>query len=262
MQTVQFNRAKYEADYLRQHSRYERYAYKQFKSALNEQVKPCLEHLRTYGSLTNNLVDLLVTRRPITAAYQTVWTKIGVLHASWTMKSVNSMGRKSLLSLFSDKWRQLMQHFFETESADLVTDVTETTRDKIKQALADSESLPISERATYLETTLGSDGFNRSRSLMIARTETTRAANKGAMLGNSDADYETVKQWISIIDANTRPDHVDANGQQVNNEDYFVVGGFQCMYPGDISLPASESINCRCCSAYIPIIVNGLPVLK
>lgn len=262
MKTVQFNRTKYEADYLRQHSRYERYAYKQFKSALNEQVKPCLDHLRTYGSLTDNLVDLLVTRKPITAAYQTVWTKIGVLHASWTMKSVNSMGRKSLLSFFSDKWRQLMQHFFETESADLVTDVTETTRDKIKQALADSENLPISERATYLETTLGSDDFNRSRSLMIARTETTRAANKGAMLGNADADYETVKQWIAVEDASTRPTHRDADGQIVGNDEMFTVGSSECMYPGDASLPAAESINCRCTAAYVPVIVNGLPVLK
>lgn len=262
-QTVQFNSAQYSADFVRQHHSYERYAYKQFKSALNEQVNQCLIHLRAYGSLTDNLIDLLVTRKPIENAYRTVYVKVGSLHAGWTMKRINGMGRKSLLGYLSEKWKQLMETFFLNESADLVTDVTETTRDRIKQALADSEELPISQRASYLEETLNSPDFNRSRSLMIARTETTRAANKGATLGNLDADYETVKQWISILDSNTRPDHVDANGQQVNNLDYFIVGGYQCQYPGDASLPAKESINCRCCLAYVPLVNSlGLPILK
>lgn len=261
--TVKFNSAEYSQAFVRQHSRYERYAYKQFKTALNEQVQPCISHLRTYGSLTDNLIDLLVTRKPIEVAYRTVYIKVGSLHAGWTMKRINAMGRKSLLSYFSEKWKRLMGAFFENESAELVTDVTDTTRERIKKALADSEALPMSQRADYLENTLDSPDFNRSRSLTIARTETTRAANKGATLGNADADYETDKIWLAVMDANTRPDHVDANGQQVANEEYFVVGGYQCQYPGDAALPAKESVNCRCCLAFVAVSDEfGLPILK
>ncbi len=263
MQTIQFNSDHYRDAYLKQHNRYEKYAYKQFKAALNEQTNACLSHLKTYGSLTTALIDLLVRRKPVEDAYRAVYTKVGVLHAAWTMKAINTMGKKSLFSYFSDKWRQLMEAFFLNESADMVTDVTETTRDKIKQALADSEELPISQRATYLEKELGSEDFNRSRSLMIARTETTRAANKGASLGNLDADYETAKQWIAVLDSNTRPDHANADGQIVPNLDTFNVGGYECQYPGDATLPAKESINCRCCVAYVPLVgANGLPILK
>jgi len=261
--TVQFNSAEYSADFVRQHSRYERYAYKQFKAALNEQVKPCVEHLKNYGSLSDSLIDLLVTRKPIENAYRTVYIKVGSLHAAWTMRKINGMGRKGLFSYLSEKWKQLMENFFINESAELVTDVTDTTRERIKKALAYSEELPISQRATYLENTLDSPDFNRSRALTIARTETTRAANKGATLGNADADYETIKQWISVIDSSTRPDHVDANGQQVPNGEYFVVGGNECQYPGDASLPANQSINCRCCLAFVAVSDEfGLPILK
>lgn len=261
--TVQFNSAEYSADFVRVHHSYERYAYKQFKAALNEQVKPCIEHLKTYGSLSDSLIDLLVTRKPIESAYRTVYVKVGSLHAAWTMRKINGIGRKGLFSYLSEKWKQLMENFFINESAELVTDVTDTTRERIKKALADSEDLPMSQRATYLENTLDSPDFNRSRALTIARTETTRAANKGATLGNADADYETVKLWISVLDSNTRPTHVDADGQQTTNGGYFVVGGFECQYPGDVSLPAKEVCNCRCTIAFVPVTsADGLPILK
>jgi len=263
--TVNINIAEFELQWRKLHGGYERYGFKLFRTALKAQVAPVLNHIKRYGSITPELADYLVSKQPVETAYRDLYLKIGVRQAAYTRRWINSVGRsqKGIMSFFSEKWSRLMQAFFTDHAAQRVSDVTETTREKIRKALSDSADMTLSEQATYLEDTLGSDGFTRYRAMMISRTETTTAANCGAALGNEDADYLTAKQWLSILDNNTRPNHVDANGQQVENTDYFIVGGYQCMYPGDMSLPANEVINCRCTTIYVPILsASGLPILK
>jgi SPP1 gp7 family putative phage head morphogenesis protein len=88
-----------------------------------------------------------------------------------------------------------------------------------------------------------------SESIRIARTETTRVENsakqdvgeQGAKLG-----FKMKKQWVSTKDGRTRPEHADADGQIVDIDKPFVVGGEELMYPGDESGSAWNTINCRC----------------
>lgn len=266
-----FSPEKYLAEWTAAHRRYEVFAFSKFKAGLNAQVTPVINHIKTYGGITAPLINMLIEKQPIESAYRQVYISIGTLHAKWTYNRINAMGRKqgamvtfekSISSLISDGWHRLMQSFFTHEAATRVSDVTETTRERVRKVLTDSEALPVSERATYMVDTLDSPDFNRNRALTIARTESTAAANKGASIGNEDADYETNKRWLAVMDRNTRPDHVEANGQIVGNNDMFVVGSSLCLYPGDLTLPAAECINCRCCVAYVPVFRNGLPVMK
>lgn len=259
---MKFNPVTYADKYKKVHHSYEVYAYPKFKTALDTQIKPVIAHVKAYGGISAELADMLIRKQPLESAYKEVYVNVGSLHASWTLKQINALGKKSIPQLFSEKWRKLMELFFTNESSTRISDVTETTREKVRKVLADSTDMSISERVTYITDTLDSPDFNRNRALVIARTESTTASNKGASIGNEDADYETNKTWISVLDANTRPDHVDADGQTVGNDESFVVGGYQCMYPGDMSLPANEVIQCRCTLAFIPIIRNGLPILK
>jgi hypothetical protein len=260
---AKFNSAEYSAQWVARHHSYERQSYRNFKKALDQQVKAISAHVRLYGSISQSTADLLITKKPIEEAYKKTYTTIGVRNADFTRRWINSFARKKdLPGFFSDKWTRLMELFFTNHSARRVSDVTETTREKVRRVLADSEGLPISERATYIEDTLDDPAFNRNRALMIARTETTTAANYGASLGNEDADYDTNKQWIAVMDSNTRPDHADADGQVVANTDNFEIGSYLAQYPGAITLPASEVVNCRCAVAYVPVLVGGLAVLK
>lgn len=59
-------------------------------------------------------------------------------------------------------------------------------------------------------------------------------------------DVPMQKTWTAIEDAVTRPDHSDADGQTVPVDQPFIVGGYECQYPGDDDLPDEEVINCRC----------------
>jgi SPP1 gp7 family putative phage head morphogenesis protein len=85
----------------------------------------------------------------------------------------------------------------------------------------------------------------RNRAMAISRTETG--------IASSIAQHETYekndvrkKEWISTMDDKTRPSHAEANGQIVDIDEPFDIGGTKLMHPLDPSGPADEVINCRC----------------
>ncbi len=63
---------------------------------------------------------------------------------------------------------------------------------------------------------------------------------------------DSTKDWETVGDDRVRPIHEEADGQRVNINDPFEVGGEFLMYPRDDSLGASESniIRCRCSATY------------
>lgn len=91
------------------------------------------------------------------------------------------------------------------------------------------------------------------RTEAIVRTETMRSYNAG-----SDEIYRAAgvqqKEWLAAIDNRTRDAHAMANGQIVNMDAKFVVGGYEMNYPGDPNAPPETTINCRCVS--LPVITR------
>lgn len=63
------------------------------------------------------------------------------------------------------------------------------------------------------------------------------------------------KKWVTMHDQRVRKTHAEADGQEVDIDKPFEVGGYQMMYPLDKSLGAhsKECVNCRC----IVIYTNG-----
>lgn len=92
------------------------------------------------------------------------------------------------------------------------------------------------------------------RARRIARTETGRvinAADMATMRLTVDGDQDLDKVWVAGMDARTRDTHFAADGQRVPLNGKFMIGGHEADYPGDPSLPAHESINCRCTCVYL-----------
>jgi hypothetical protein len=54
------------------------------------------------------------------------------------------------------------------------------------------------------------------------------------------------KSWLTVGDNDVRPSHEDAEGQEVDNDEKFVVGDSEADFPGDPDLPVEERANCRC----------------
>ena len=62
-----------------------------------------------------------------------------------------------------------------------------------------------------------------------------------------------IKTWV-ISGNNTRPSHLEADGQEVDQDEPFIVDGEELMYPRDSSMGASAGniINCACTSIATP----------
>ena len=96
-------------------------------------------------------------------------------------------------------------------------------------------------------------GFNRNRSLNIARTETITSANQGKYLAASSSPYVKQKKWLPTIDARTRATHramTDAPYVDLT-QDFFLqnmqTGSLEAaQYPCDTRLSAGNTCNCRC----------------
>ena len=141
------------------------------------------------------------------------------------------------------------------------------------------------EIAKFLKDTLNSRSAGKAD--MISITETTQVAEKAKeieveeMVGDAD-EFELdellgddipddvrdeilsmggaaalaaglisiTKVWNTVIDESTRPEHADADGQEVEISEPFEVGGESLMYPGDDSGSPENTINCRCMVSY------------
>lgn len=143
----------------------------------------------------------------------------------------------------------------------LQTNRNETTR-KINIAIASGIQAgeDYSTLAKRIDEILGvSDGKGASyRARRIARTESGRvqvkARLKAGEVAQEHANLE--KRWLATLDANTRHDHRDLDGDKADDNGLFHVDGMSAPGPSLFVGPTAtqQNINCRCDVAYW---VNG-----
>ncbi len=92
-----------------------------------------------------------------------------------------------------------------------------------------------------------------NQSKVIASTEVAAANNYGSHEAAKASDLTLQKVWLATNDGHTRPTHREADGQTVDLDEPFEVGGEQLMYPGDVSLGATgdQVVECRCTEYYV-----------
>jgi len=89
------------------------------------------------------------------------------------------------------------------------------------------------------------------RGEVIVRTEYGRIAQTAnyAVLSDLAREQKSLrKEWSAVLDFRTRESHALADGQTVEVDAEYNIGGHDALYPHDPQLPADESINCRCIS--------------
>lgn len=138
-------------------------------------------------------------------------------------------------------------------SADQVVDITATLKESIRRALEQGhvEGIGNAGIAKLIRGKLGGEAA-RSRSVVIARTETHTAANVGSDNAARATRLVMDKEWAAVGDERTRPTHLAADGQTVGMDDHFTVGGVSLRFPGDPLGPPEEIIQCRCTVLYVP----------
>lgn len=91
--------------------------------------------------------------------------------------------------------------------------------------------------------------MNRDSAIRTARTAVTSAQNAGrqdSYVAAEKIGIKVRKRWIATKDNRTRHEHGIADGQTVDYDQPFDVGGENLMFPGDPSGSPWNVYNCRC----------------
>ena len=223
------------------------------RKGLKEQLKPIMEFLPDrVDELTSSVVEALVEEQPIKDMmidiYYTVGRRFG--------KAV--FGTLTKAEFTDDYFMREVVQAVETagmtgpDGVLLVTEMSNTTVKEVNHIIsaAFEEGQSIQTTAATIQASI--KHMTNVRAVMIARTETIRASNIGAMSGAKMTGLKLNKEWISTFDDRTRDDHLAADGQIVGRDEFFNVGPDQLQYPADASGSAWNTINCRCTLAFIP----------
>ena len=93
------------------------------------------------------------------------------------------------------------------------------------------------------------EAFSATRSLRIARTETTTSQTAGALQAYREANAagaELQIEWLSARDSAVRPTHVEADGTVVDlGQEFTLSDGDHGLGPGMMGT-AANNVNCRC----------------
>lgn len=180
-------------------------------------------------------------------------------HADSVFQSVSDRFRRTREMKADREVVPYIQEYITEQTAQNVTNITESTRKYIASAVAVS----VAEGFSQVDTAFAikkSTGFSDNRSKLIARTETHQAMNFASFkVANNLLLSEPIKEWGSALDSRTRPWHRDMAGTRINMDKNFTVftpiagGGISeryMNYCGDPNGGASNVINCRCFTLY------------
>lgn len=116
---------------------------------------------------------------------------------------------------------------------------------QVNLGIIEGESLD--KIANRLSDTLVTQNFNKMRT--FARTAMTGAQNSGRQIRLEEAKKLGInlkKEWMATLDAHTRINHRELDGQKVEMEESFEIKGIKIRYPGDPLAPPAMVYNCRC----------------
>jgi SPP1 gp7 family putative phage head morphogenesis protein len=170
-------------------------------------------------------------------------------------RSMKSITGPDEIKAGQTKYEEFLKKWIEEHVGEQIDLIDDTTKDEILEAIRDAqlETYDEGEGARSLSEKIQEiyDGFTESRAMTIARTEMGVAANTALNAAAKSTGIPGLqKEWVSVNDDRTRPDHVDANGQVVPMDGKFKVGGVELDYPCDPSGPPDEIINCRCAQVF------------
>jgi HK97 family phage portal protein len=154
-------------------------------------------------------------------------------------------------------------HFVESQGAELVRGVNETTKKKLAKTLTEGlangeNNLQMSDRVRGVM-----NKAKRYRANAIARTESVKSFNYGTVQGYVQSGVVEEKEWLTARDVAVRDgvetefDHASHDGDRVPPQSNFTISGESLAYPGDSAGSAGNVINCRC--TVLPVVTQTVP---
>jgi len=223
--------------------RYEAYAIREIRKALAQMIRPVVSSpsLREALATTEAIQDT-----PMRRAYSNIYATVGAQFAFDSYRALKSgTPALELKELTENQWNGFMREWIALHGVERMNGVTETTIRRLRVALQDgiTRGESIQDVSRRIVST-GSGIADMARARVIARTEIISASNVGSLKGAMDTGVAFNKEWLATMDDRTRDSHIAADGQEVDQNGTFVVGGEPLLYPGDINASPGNVINC------------------
>lgn len=255
---------------------YERKYAKIFRKAIEDQLNPVMELIRLSSTpqAVESAVRTVLRKDNLVKAFNDLYNEVGVASAMLLYDGIEKAEKGGLPKLttkidgqmlpqYTYVWSEAMAAYLLNDTATYITSIIATSQNvairlvQLTTAEAINEGLPLQEIMDRLEKRIPIEWRKTAiwRSELIARTEVLTAQNYGAALGASTAREQLGlvlnKKWVAKIDSRTREAHIDINGQTVQFEQKFKVGGTMMAQPGDPNGGPENRCNCRCAVVYV-----------
>lgn len=234
--------------------KYEKAFYGPIKKALKKQLSSFTSDLQQYGkdrAIAN--MDLQLWNKELAPIINQLYVNAGLAKANQTLgelKRLPKVQKKRTSFGYNEEWTQQILKYFESNLFNkVVLPISDTTKDYILQIISKGtdEGWSIQQMVDEIERTDYLDGRVRR----ILRTESNRAINYGNELAMDKFEFKVQKRWVAVHDNRTRHAHLAADGQTVDQDGVYNVGGEQMEFPGDPNASGANTINCRCFSEVV-----------
>jgi len=224
-----------------------------YKKQYNIAIDLFLRNRQTQPSFIFKMTDFI-------GLYKQLYKNVGMRFAKWYVRNYKKYIKKTLsITDYEVFWEERFFNYGGQVGAARAIMVSNTARKTfmriVETFLTDPEfmMLGVPQQAVILRRKF--NHYAQFQAERVVRTEATNAANFGTMQSALTVfpGDEMKKEWIASFDDRTRDTHAEADGQVVNYNDPFFVGGYQIQYPGEPGAPANEVINCRCSVAPFPV---------
>lgn len=91
--------------------------------------------------------------------------------------------------------------------------------------------------------------ISEDRAVAISENESNTIYNY-IDLQNAIKQGKTRKKWVTMRDKRVRHTHILVDDTTIGINEEFTVGGYKCLCPKDVTLPAKEVVHCRCVLKY------------
>jgi uncharacterized protein with gpF-like domain len=231
-------------------SREQRYA-PAIQKVLNLQKKEFVEQFKQ-----GNTSGFKLNSQPLTKVIRSLYFDAGTTFGHKVLVSIKRQKeQKARMPIgFNERMQQLIEQYYGVDFLNISEGITDTTRDLLVKVLTDAQrqGLGFDDTIKLLEDT----ELSKSRSRLIARTETVTAANSGAHLSAKESGIVVNKVWIATQDDRTRHDHYNVSTEAISIDEPFIVGAYEMLHPGirkqpnGLAVPPKEICNCRCVEAF------------
>jgi hypothetical protein len=236
---------------------------KKFFAELQKQLDPVMFAIKTFNTPDEVIaaIPTLMKSDGMYATFIELYQETGIDFATWIFEAGEKKYPNKTKAVSTDlkyTWTQNMINYVLNEAGAFISTILLSSGVQalrlvqltVAQALDEGLSIPSTMKLLEKRIPIEWRKVSKWRSELIARTEVLTASNKGVMMGADSMESElgivSLKQWSAKLDSRVRADHAAANGQKVNRNIPFMVGGRAMMQPGDPNGGASQRCNCRC----------------